>query len=315
MSAHAAHTPPTDLNSLPLGALFDELSRDGAVRRLLELARDEDLGPREGGDVTSRSIIPDSARSEMILHTREGGVCAGLRAVPLLLDVFAADASFTPALADGDEFPKDAALGALEGRTRDLLAVERTLLNLIGRCCGVATRTRAFVRAVEGTGAAICETRKTLPGHRALDKYSCRCGGATLHRLALHDAALYKDNHLAHVPLDELPARLADAAAKARAAAPLRFVEVEVDSLEQLERVLTLPRGVIDIILLDNMTLGSLRRAVALRGVSEARPLLEASGGVRLETVRDIAATGVDRISVGSLTHGAPSLDVGLDAV
>ena len=164
-----------------------------------------------------------------------------------------------------------------------------------------------------GPSAEICDTRKTTPGMRRLEKYAVRCGGGTMHRVGLYDAALYKDNHLAALPEDSWAARLGEAITSARRDHQLTFVEVEVDTLRQLEEVLTLPAGLVDIVLLDNMSSGSLQRAVELRNERRSELKLEASGGVTLESVRAIAESGVDRISVGAITHSAPWLDIGLD--
>ena len=170
------------------------------------------------------------------------------------------------------------------------------------------------MEAVAGTGAVICDTRKTTPGWRPLEKYAVRCGGGTLHRLSLADAALYKDNHLAGLPPGRWAQTLATAIRSVRSEHELRFVEVEVDTTEQLEAVFDLPAGLVDIALLDNMTPETLRAMVARRDAAAPHLQLEASGGVTLDTVRTIAESGVDRISVGALTHSATSLDVGLEA-
>lgn len=303
-----------DLNTLSLPELYRVLARGGAIYRLLALARDEDLGrQRDGGDVTSDFCIPEDAHASFRVVLRERGVISGLSAVPELLQLFAPHATFEPAVADGDRCKKGALLGTLSGPTREVLCAERTLLNLIGRLSGVATRAAEFVRAVEGTGAVILDTRKTTPGLRVLEKYAARCGGAHCHRLGLHDAVLVKDNHIAGVPLAELPARITQLAKDARGWQPdLKFVEVEVDSLEQFNTVLGIE--VVDIVLLDNFNRRDLRTAVRRRDKLAPTVKLEASGGVTLETVLAIAETGVDRVSVGSITHGARSLDVGLDA-
>lgn len=309
----------TDLNGLSLPALFRALTSDGLLRRLFEIARDEDLGPRGmAGDVTSESILPATARATARVVARAPGALSGLAAVPTLLDVFGVAVEFAPSVADGARVSKHQAIAMISGPARDLLALERTLLNVLSRCSGVATLARRYVDAVAASDAVICETRKTIPAWRALDKYASRCGGAYLHRLALHDAALYKDNHLAGIALADLPARVAAAADAARNARSsvvegLRFVEVEVDSLDQLDALLTLPRGVIDIVLLDNMSVDELKHAVAMRNAKSPKLQLEASGGVTLDTVLAIAQTGVNRISVGEITHSAPALDLGLD--
>lgn len=305
-----------DLNALSLQSLFAALTGDGLTRRLFEIARDEDLGPHGlDGDITSASILVPDASARARLVSRASGTVSGLAAAPMLLEVFGVSVEFTRHAADGARVSANQPLATLAGPARHLLAVERTLLNMVSRCSGVATLARRYVDAVAASNAVVCETRKTVPGWRALDKYASRCGGAYLHRLALHDAALYKDNHLAGLTPSDLAARVGAAARRAREMSPddLRFVEVEVDSLEQFDALLTLPPGTIDIVLLDNMAPADLRRAVASRNATNPRVRLEASGGVNLKTVLDISAAGVDRISVGEITHSAPALDVGLD--
>lgn len=309
----------TDLNSLTLPRLFETLASGGLIRRVLELARDEDLGaigtqPAFRGDITSAAAIPEDARLEASLVVRGGGVVAGLEAAPKLLGVFGARCTFHPEAGDGDTATPHQCLGVLAGPARDVLTIERTFLNLIGRLSGVATMTARFVRAVQGTNAAIYDTRKTTPGMRALEKYAVRCGGGRLHRLGLADAALFKDNHIAGVAASDLGPRLAEASRRARRLAPgLAFVEAEVDSLDQLAAALSVEPGLIDVVLLDNMPPTMLRQAVAMRREAGSRVALEASGGATLETVRAIADTGVERIAVGAITHSAPALDVGLD--
>ncbi len=309
----------TDLNDLPLPALYERLSRGGLVRKLLELAREEDLGP--AGDLTSTATVPEGAKGEAALVARSPGVVAGLAVLPELLAVFGAGLQTGDLLNDGDRVTRGARLGVLRGRKRDILLVERTLVNLVGRLSGVATRSAMFVDAL-GTGvrARLYDTRKSTPGMRVLEKYAVRCGGAMCHRLGLSDAVLIKDNHLAGVALGDLTGFVTASARRARQAAAehaigLSFVEVEVDSLRQLERVLSVEPGLIDVVLLDNMSPNDLRLAVSMRDAAGSPVQLEASGGVRLESVRLIAETGVDRISVGSLTHGATWLDIALDMV
>ena len=299
-----------DLNALELPALFEALAADGSLERLLAAARAEDLA--EIGDVTTASIIEPTARAEAVAVAREAGVVAGLAALAPVLQAFGSDARIEPLARDGEAAEAGRALGRIGGLHGPILTAERTLCNLLGRLSGIATLTRRYVDAVAGTKAVICETRKTTPGLRALEKYAVRCGGGTLHRLGLHDAALYKDNHLVGLEPAALAAAVAEAAQRARRA-ELRFVEVEADTLDQLAALLELPPGTIDMILLDNMTPDELRQAVARRDAHGAAVLLEASGGIRLENVRAIAATGVDRISVGALTHGAAWLDIALE--
>lgn len=315
-------TPPT------LDAVYEHLSAGGHVRRLLELARDEDLGPSAhsaaagagAGDITSLATIEGSASGNASLVARQGGVIAGLRFIPDLLDAFGVRGAVEATIiaADGCSVGPGTAVAALRGRLRDLLAIERTLLNLVGRLSGVATRTAAFVHLTRGTRARILDTRKTTPGLRAFEKYAVRCGGGHSHRLGLYDAVLIKDNHLAGVPIDRVAGVVSAGAERARAIArergvELSFIECEVDRLDQLRAVLDSGGCGVDIVLLDNMPVDSLREAVRLRDSKFPRILLEASGGVSEHTVRAIAETGIDRISIGGLTHQAVSLDVAFD--
>lgn len=315
-----------DLNTLSLDAVYAELTRDGALAAMVKLAFDEDLGPGgHPGDVTSRACIPESANAQAALVARQPGVLAGIRCLPTILNRFAPSCSLGVRAADGQRVEPGQHLAILEGPTREVLAAERTMLNLLSRLSGIATGTAGYVQRVAHTRARLLDTRKTTPGMRGLEKYAVRCGGGFCHRVGLYDAMLIKDNHLAGVPIDHLSAFVARAIAKGRALAQesggLRFVELEVDTLEQFERVLTAglcdpkssPSGVIDIVLLDNMTCDQLRAAVRMRAAAGASVLLEASGGVTLETIAEIAETGVDRISVGGLTHQARSLDLALD--
>lgn len=320
-----------DLNQLALPDLYAHLESTGLVRRLLELARDEDLGPdRAGGDVTSGSMPEPRRRITAGLYAREPCVVSGLAAVPEMLRVFDPSGSieFTARHSDGWHAPRGKCLGVMAGPLETVLAVERTLLNLVSRLSGVATLTIAFADRIAfeapASPARVYDTRKTTPGLRVLEKYAVRCGGGFSHRLGLHDAVLIKDNHIAGVPVDQLGERVRAAAeaARLRAARGLRFVEVEVDSLDQFRALLAIPprrdgTRLIDIVLLDNMGVAQLREAVALRDAASAsgcpRVELEASGGVRLETVGAIAGTGVDRVSCGALTHQAVSVDIGLD--
>jgi nicotinate-nucleotide pyrophosphorylase (carboxylating) len=199
----------------------------------------------------------------------------------------------------------------VRGPLRALLSAERVILNFLQRTGGVATLTNRFARRVEGTRAKIYDTRKTIPGWRALDKYAVRCGGGFNHRMGLYDGLLVKDNHLHAVPLKDLTGFLCSIVQQSRAEDARRLVEVEVDTLDQLREVLKVDG--IDVILLDNMDCPKMQQAVELRDRSGRKVDLEASGGVTLETARSIALTGVDRIAVGAITHSAPALDVGLD--
>lgn len=313
----------TDLNTLSLDALYDELARSGLVHRLIELARDEDLGPIPAtGDITTLACIPDGTIGNATVVARTRGVIAGLAAVDDMLAVMAPGVAFSASVGDGVTVEAETVLGTLTGPLRQILTVERTLLNMLGRLSGIATRTAAFVGAIAGTGAVVLDTRKTTPGLRMLEKYAVRCGGGMCHRIGLYDAVLVKDNHIAGVSGEALAGVIAAAASQARSMRSesvsaqdeqLRFVEVEVDTLGQLEAVLGLEPGLVDIVLLDNMSPQRLTRAVQIRDRLLGGVLLEASGGVTLDTIGEIARTGVDRISVGSLTHGATWLDVALD--
>jgi nicotinate-nucleotide pyrophosphorylase (carboxylating) len=234
-----------------------------------------------------------------------------------MIDEMRAAVRFEPRAADGDRVAAGAIVAELSGSARDMLTCERPLLNLVGRLSGIATLTSEFVARVEGTKSRIYDTRKTLPGWRRLEKYAVRCGGGHNHRTGLFDAMLIKDNHLALAAEKKLSP--ADAVSRAREFAkslatnhlgPELIVEVEVDRLEQLESVL---RAEPDIVLLDNMSNDALRAAVAKRDAMTPKIELEASGGVSLESVREIALTGVDRISAGSLTHTVRWFDVALD--
>lgn len=318
-------TELVDLNSLALDDLYRALSLGGLSRRLFELMRDEDLGAgtRTLGDVTSQSCLAAGAehsggRLTARLIAREGCRVAGLATIDEMARVFGFEIGVRTLVADGREACPGDVLAELEGRADELLVLERSLLNLVSRLCAVATRTGEYVGAIEreapGSRAKLYDTRKTTPGARILEKYAVRCGGGMCHRVGLWDAMLIKDNHLAGIGVQSLAGFVRDAAAHARRARPVRFVEVEVDSLTQLEALLTLDRGIIDIILLDNMDEATLRAGVAMRDHAKSTVLLEASGGVSLDTIGAIARSGVERISVGALTHGAGSIDLGLDA-
>ena len=278
--------------------MLPDLLIEPVVRRALA----EDLG--RAGDVTAQACIPEGARMRAVFAARKPGVLAGIDCVRLAVLAMDPDASVDLKLRDGDAFEAGAVLAEVEADARAFLAAERTALNLLGRLCGIATLTQAYVAAVAGTKARIADTRKTTPGLRALEKHAVLCGGGVNHRFGLDDAILIKDNHVA------VCGGVGEAVRRARTAVGhLMKVEVEVDSLDQLDEALAAGP---DVIMLDNFTLPMLREAVAR---TAGRVTLEASGGVNLETVRGIAETGVDVISVGALTHSAPALDVGLDAM
>lgn len=267
-----------------------------AVRRALE----EDLG--RAGDITSDLVVPAEARARAKLIGRKAGTIAGLVAADCAFSLVDPTLDVRIEKPDGTTVVDSTVLATIEGRAQCLLSAERVALNFVGHLSGIATATRALVDAVSGTRARIVCTRKTTPGLRVLEKYAVRCGGGFNHRFGLDDAVLIKDNHLAAC------GGVRPAIERARAGlGHMAKIELEVDSIAQLEEALSLG---VDTILLDNMTLADLRRAVELaRGLAT----LEASGNVTLATVRAIAETGVDYISSGAITHSAPSLDVALD--
>lgn len=296
----------------------DDLVRDWLC--LLDLAIREDLGTR--GDCTTQALVPEAARGRAAIVARGAGVLAGEPAIAAAVAKFSPDLKWSATSHDSRAVAPGQSIGVLEGPARAMLAAERPLLNLLGRLSGIATLTRRYVDLVAGTGAAIYDTRKTTPGWRSLEKYAVRCGGGTNHRAGLYDAVLIKDNHLAlgaaMRPRGEGGYSPVDAVRRARQYCEERFgdagrrmiLEIEVDSLDQLDEVLVANP---DIVLLDNMSPATLREAVVRRDAGNPAVQLEASGGIDLTTVRSIAETGVQRISVGALTHSAVALDFGLD--
>ncbi|MBL8554687.1 MAG: carboxylating nicotinate-nucleotide diphosphorylase [Phenylobacterium sp.] len=281
---------------------LDGLLPDLLIAPVIRGALAEDLG--RAGDVTAQACVPADAKLTADFVARRGGVVAGLSIVRLTLAELDAGVTVDPLTADGHVVPAGTALARVSGNARAILTAERTALNLLGRLCGIATLTQDFVDAVAGTNARITDTRKTTPGLRQLEKFAVRCGGGVNHRFGLDDAILIKDNHVAAC------GSVGEAVRRAKAfAGHLMKVEVEVDSLVQLQEALAHDP---DVIMLDNFTLEDMAEAV--RTVA-GRVILEASGGVTLDSVRAIAETGVDVISVGALTHSAKVLDIGLDAV
>lgn len=299
----------TDPNTLDLPALYEHLASTGLARRLLELARDEDLGP-DLRDITAE-LVDDAPEATATVRSRKPAILAGLACVPDLLDVFGASLEAAMLAADAQHLAPDDDVLTLTGPLAEIVRVERTLLNVLGRLSGIATRVRDFADRVPES-CVLLDTRKTTPGLRVLEKYAVRCGGGHLHRLGLHDAVLVKDNHIAHLTPDRLTAFAEHAGLQGRAAGA-GFIEIEVDTLDQLRAVLAADPDAVHVVLLDNMSTEDLRTAVAMRNDAGSPIKLEASGGVSLDTIADIAATGVDRISVGSLTHQARSVDFGLD--
>lgn len=271
--------------------MYEEL-----VRRALA----EDLG--RAGDLTTDAIVPAAATTAARVVARSGGRVAGVAPAAAAFRMLDERCVVEVAAVDGNDVAEGGTVFTVRGPARAVLTAERTALNLLGRLCGIATLTRAFAREIEGTGARVTCTRKTTPGLRALEKHAVRCGGGASHRFGLDDAVLIKDNHLA------VAGGVRPAVERARATAGhLVSIELEVDTLEQLAEGLDVG---VDAVLLDNMAPDILRRAVEMVA---GRCTTEASGGITLATARTIAETGVDLLSVGALTHSAPSLDVSLE--
>ena len=267
------------------------------IKAAVDTALAEDLGT---GDLTTQAVIPANTRLKLVMATRQDIVLAGL---PVALDAFnrlAPDAEITVEAADGDRLKTGAVIARIEGPAAGLLSAERTALNFLQTLSGIATLTSAYAKQIKGTGVRLLDTRKTLPGLRALSKYASAIGGAQNHRMGLDDGVLIKDNHIA------VAGSVGEASGRAKAAG-LNDIEVECDTIEQVSEAI---EAGADKLLLDNMALDMLVEAVAL---ADGRIPLEASGGVTLETIRAIAETGVDTISVGAITQSAPAVDIGLD--
>lgn len=298
---------------------FQQLDWDATLeddlRQIVRLAVREDLGREH--DWTAVALVAPEARGRAALVARKSGVLAGLRAAPVLIDEMHAAIAWQPLTADGDAISPGQTIAEISGSARDLLTCERPLLNMLGRLSGIATLTRQYFERIIGTRARIYDTRKTTPGWRRLEKYAVRCGGGYNHRTGLFDAILIKDNHLAFAaernlsPADAVRA-VRDFLSKldAEHVSKNMLVEVEIDELADLDSVLAAKP---DLVLLDNMRPDALRSAVARRNELAPNIQLEASGGITLENVREIAETGIERISIGALTHSAASLDIGLD--
>jgi nicotinate-nucleotide pyrophosphorylase (carboxylating) len=274
---------------------------DAATQRLIALALAEDLA---GGDATAAATVPESLEATAQFVARGEGVVAGLSAVAAVVATVDAALVFTPALRDGDRVAKGALVAQVSGRARSILAAERTALNLLTHLCGVATQTAALVAALDGTGCVVRDTRKTLPGMRALQKAAVAAGGGVNHRFSLSDGILIKDNHVAAA------GGIAAATRQALDAAGGLSVQVEVDDLIQLAQALDAGARSV---LLDNFSVDDMRTAVAVCRAVADDVFVEASGNVSLETVRAIAETGVDAVAVGALTHSVRALDIGLD--
>ncbi len=278
-------------------AFISPLEIEAAVTRALE----EDLG--RAGDVTSIATVPEDAAGRAVLNARQAGVIAGLPLVAAAFRRLSPDIEIAARARDGAAIEAGATLMTIAGNARAILGAERVALNFLGHLSGSATATAAFVRRIAHTKARVICTRKTTPGLRALEKYAVRCGGGYNHRFGLDDAMLIKDNHIA------VAGGIAAVLNRAKAAAGhLVKIEIEVDSLDQLRQVLD--AGAADVVLIDNFDLAAMREAVALVA---RRLVIEASGGITLDTAAAIAETGVDYLSSGALTHSVQNLDVGLD--
>ncbi len=271
---------------------------------LISLALAEDIGP---GDVTSMYFVPEEREARAFVTIREAGVVSGVEVAARVFVAVDPTLDVEILIPDGSRVSAGAIIMRIVGKARSILTGERVALNFLQRLSGIASLTARYVERVKDTPARVLDTRKTIPGHRLLEKQAVAHGGGTNHRFGLYDRAMVKDNHLV---VEGGPAALQQAIDRLKSEKPKVEVELEADTLEQVRAFLGLSG--VDHILLDNMSLDELREAVELRG-DRLRPKLEASGGVNLETVRDIAKTGVDFISVGALTHSAPALDVGLD--
>jgi nicotinate-nucleotide pyrophosphorylase (carboxylating) len=280
----------------PPKAVLSEL----IIKRAVEEALREDLGAL--GDITTNATIAETAKCKARFVARVAGVISGIDVARLTFAALDDAVTFEAEIADGDPVKPKTVVASVTGHARAILTGERVALNFMGRMSGIASLTRKYADAIEGTAAKIADTRKTTPGLRAFEKYAVRCGGGVNHRVGLFDAILIKDNHIVAA------GGIKQAIERAHAyAGHMVKIEIEVDTLKQLEKVLAYK---IDAVLLDNMTPETLHQAVKMVG---GRALCEASGGVNLQTVRAIAETGVDLISVGALTHSAPVLDLGLD--
>ena len=286
---------------------FDRKEQD-AARALIALAIQEDLN--DAGDITSQLAISEDETARVAINARQAGIVCGLPVAAMVLREIDSSLKIEIETRDGTAVEAGGTIATVSGPTRELLIAERTVLNFLTHLSGIASLTNRFVQEVAGTSAAILDTRKTHPGFRLLEKYAVRCGGGQNHRVGLYDAVLIKDNHLAARKKSHPEQSPAEFLQFARKTCPDTIIEVEVDTLEQLQQMIP---GNPDIILLDNMSNDLLKQAVKIRDERNPHILLEASGGVTLQTVRQIAQTNVDRISVGSLTHSAVAFDIGFD--
>ena len=278
-----------------------------ACRKLIELALAEDLGER--GDVTSQAVIPEDLRGSAVFLAKAAGVVAGLPAAELVMKAVDAQIRFEYLKQDGERVMLRDRLATVAGPMRSILAAERTALNFVQHLSGIATKTRIFADAAKGSPLKILDTRKTLPGWRLLAKYAVRCGGGHNQRMGLHDAILIKDNHLDALGTDKVAA-IENAIKWTRRIAPSLPIEVEVNTLDEFDRALSCAA---DIILLDNMTVLDTQEAVRRRNQHACEAQLEVSGNVHEEVIPFLVEWGIDRVSIGELTHSAPVLDISLE--
>lgn len=275
------------------------------VQAIIDLALAEDIGT---GDVTSLATVPADRMADGVMIAKAEGVLSGIGVARQVFHTVDASIEFTPLLEDGAALSHRMEIAKVSGPARSLLTAERTALNIVQRLSGVATQTARYVAATEGTRAHIVDTRKTTPGMRLLEKRAVMHGGGRNHRFGLADGVLIKDNHLAAIGG---PRRITEAVERARDAAPHTLkIEIEVTSLDELREAL---EARADIVMLDNMDTATMAEAVGIRDAHAHHAMLEASGGITLERIPEIAGTGIDLISVGALTHSSPALDISLD--
>jgi len=287
---------------------FDDLQKNAATT-LIKLALEEDL--QQTGDLTCQAMIDPSDQAEIQIVARQQGILAGSPITSLIFNELDPTVTCTHHLSDGDSLEPGSVVTTCAGPLASILIGERTVLNFLTHLCGVASLTARYVNAVAGTNATILDTRKTLPGWRVLEKYAVAAGGGTNHRMGLYDGVLIKDNHLAGWGSQTTQPTISAAIQQARDSVKgQKPIEVEVDTLDQLADAL---QAKPEIVLLDNMSPETMKQAIEMRNANSPSTLLEASGGITLESIRSVAETGVERISVGALTHSVISLDLGFD--
>lgn len=303
---------------------FCEQTQQNALA-LIRLALQEDIGSDcldQGVDCTTDAVVPESANAKAAFVSRREGIVCGVEVAKLALSTFAPDVNLIVEVHDGQAIQKGQTIAVMSGSAHDILTMERTCLNFLCRLSGISTLAREFAKRIQGTKAVVLDTRKTTPGWRRLEKYAVACGGGANHRMGLYDAIMLKDNHLAFYRslVQDNENTIPDAIQQSREwinqhAADLprgrdTVLQLEVDTLDQFQIALETD---CDIVLLDNMNCDQLSQAVSMRDAAKPKLLLEASGGVNLDTIAAIAQTGVDRISVGAMTHSASNFDIGLD--